>query len=591
MQLSLTNSQGLGKVLQFNGLGLKITVLPSTDTCGEPFLTKQAIYFLKDLEATAKIKISADSVLSQHFTEAEMGQVIEYLLDNYLFVYSTVDDQSRITSKVEKPSFLEDKRTERFEPGDKGNVKYLVVDILNDRSVISCKDLIEPDLSYESDWLLFNSYFERIYDRYLKEIDSVLDRKVALKTRSSEEILPILRFLNEPYKYAQLAQMSDCIEYVEEKDARLRNGIYEYHTRHVNFEIPMQHIFAGDYYNKYLLDLYSAGLRETSPLLQFKYFYNIIEYVFEDATIEECRRHLPEEIANSVDDLSSYKDWIGKLDRGFRYDKSKLRAEETQLDIAVNMFVERSELTNKILTLDTDTQKHFQEAAVFTKDVKVPPIRIDDDNLLTKYARRIYLIRNSVIHTKRTIHGDQVPAIMPFSEQELFLEKEIPLIKLVAQKVVQKEKDTFQYTAISFSPLETFLFISLLHENENFDTLIKNLGFFLYNLHSKLKGERYYDFLDPIIFFLLDIFDDLRLHDPDKLEIYRQELLKINLFLFDEVTQAAIKCLVFILQNEMASFEDLVEKLPRRSMRANLHRLRNSMDWYFGQKRKSNLPA
>src|SRR3972149_8421267 len=98
----------------------------------------------------------------------------------------------------------------------------------------------------------------------------------------------------------------------------------------------MLHFSTTKYHNKFLLDLYFAGLREKSPLIQFKNYYNIIEYVFEDAVVEECKRHLSEE-AKLVNDISGCEKWKEKLDDHFRYDRSKLKSEETQLTVSIKI--------------------------------------------------------------------------------------------------------------------------------------------------------------------------------------------------------------------------------------------------------------
>jgi hypothetical protein len=579
--VSLTNSAGLGKILQFNGLGLKITVLPTIETCGEPIINKLPIYFLEDVEAAAKTRITEDSVLFQWLEENQRDSIIEYILDNYLFAYSIFDDDSRITSKVEKGGFIVDKIRDRYTLGDKGNIEFLAVDLLNDRSIISCKDITNPDFSLKSDWRLFNNYFDEIYYRYVKEIDSILDKKVILRTKDKQEILPILRFLRKPYEYDELVHISNYFDYVEENNPCLKDGTYEYNDNYMKFKIPMQHIFVKDFYNKCLLDMYSAGLRERTPTVQFKHFYNIIEYIFEDAAVMECRKHLPGSLAKCVVDLSNFKSWKDSLDKLFRYDKDKLNTEETQLRIALNMLIEQEEFKKKIESFDAETKDHFLKPTSLTKKVKVHPLCLGDSSLLDKYSSRIYLIRNSVIHTKRNLHGRRVPSILPFSEEEIFLEKENLLLKFVVQKVIQKEKEIFDFTVSSFSAFETFLLFNLVSENKNYDTLMRNLDSFLFNLSTKLKGHRYYDLLDSITEILATLFDDLRLHDPDRLEPYRQQLQKIDLSRFDEITQAVIECLIFLLQNEMRSFNDLVRKLPRITMRASLYRLQNSMNWYF----------
>jgi hypothetical protein len=348
----------------------------------------------------------------------------------------------------------------------------------------------------------------------------------------------------------------------------------------------MQHFTTSEYHNPFLLDLYFAGLREKSPLIQFKNFYNIIEYVFEDAVIEECKRHLSIGEAALINDLSDYEKWKEKLDNKFRYDKNKLKSEDTQLKISINMFVEKTELVGKIMSLDSTSKDHFLKPATLTKDLKIPPLNLNDDNLLNNYSKRIYLIRNSVIHTKRRVHGKMVPAILPFSLEEGFLEEEIYLLKFCAQKIIHREKDIFQYTPMGFSPAEILLLLHMLSENKNYETFVKNLGLFLKNLNSKIKGEKFYPYLDMIIFLWLEIFDEIRLKNPEKIESLSKDLQKIDLQSLEETTQCALKCLISIMQNDIDKFYSLVDRLPLMTMRANLYRLSTSICYNFEKKRK-----
>ena len=580
--IGLTNSKGLKKILQFDGLGLRITILPSVETLGEPLLTKQAFYFLGDIEAVGKTRLKTDSILYECLDEEfQRDAIIEYILDNYLFNYSISNDESKLTSKVKRYRFLSTEYRDRYVLGDKANTKYLAVDTLNDRSILLCKDTVDPEMSFESDWRLFNNYFMSIHSKYVAEIESILDRKITLKTKSDsvieEETLPVVKFLSKPYKHEELEQMSH-IGYVDKSDRHLKGGFYEYSSSSsANSKIPMEHMFAKDFHNKYLLDVYFAGLREHSPTVQFKHFYNVLEYLFEDVTVFECKKHLPEEVAESITDLSDWKNWKNKLSHNFPYAKNKIMAEETQLKIVVNLFIDKVEFTKKIRDFDRNIRDHFLKPILINKKITIHPLDLNDNNILDKYSERIYFTRNSIMHTKRTRYGKAAFTILPFSESELFLQREIPLLQFVAQKVIQKEKDIFEFTTLSFSPLEILILMELLYENHNYETLIENLSLFLSNSQSKLDETRYEEFLDHILGVLVEIIDQARLDGPIPLEKIRDELSKIDVGSFDETTQLVINCLILLLHGDMDRFNKLVKKLPIFTMRAKLYGLQNSL--------------
>ena len=593
--IGLTNSKGLKQILQFDGLGLKITVVPSVETLGEPIVTRQAFYFLGDIEAVAKTRLKEDSVLYEWLKGHQREAVMEYILDNYLFEYSILSDESKITSKVTTGKLLDTTPRNWYFLADKGNAQYLAVDTLNDESVILCEDTSDPKMSFESDWRLFNNYFMGIYDKYTKEVESLFGREVLLKTKSDSttrnQTLLIVRFFDRPYKYWEIEQIS-YIDYVDKNDVNLKNGIYEYYPipsdNKSKIEVPMRHVFCTSFYHKHLLDIYFAALREHSFTVQYKHFYNLLEYFFEDATLLKCKKHLPKKIAEPIVDLSDWKKWKVKLDSSFRYNKEKICAEETQLKILMNLFIDKAEFLEKVDSFEAHIRNHFLKPLSIGNAMKIRPLNLNGDDILDQYSERVYYVRNSVVHTKRTRYGKIASTILPFSETELLLEREIPLLKFVAQKVVLKEQDTFGFTTQIFSPFEAILLINLLFENHNYEAIIKNLEGFLSNLYAKLDETLYQDFLDEILKILVDIADEARLDGCDSLNKVRDGLRKIKVSCFDEITRLVINSLNFLLQEDMDNFEESVRKLPRITMRANLYGLQTGLKFFYSQQRKEN---
>jgi hypothetical protein len=63
--------------------------------------------------------------------------------------------------------------------------------------------------------------------------------------------------------------------------------------------------------------------------------------------------------------------------------------------------------------------------------------KLDDSNIYNTLAKRIYSIRNSLVHSKE---GEK-PIFEPFSKHEEELRKEIPLIKLLSEQIIIKSSD------------------------------------------------------------------------------------------------------------------------------------------------------
>ena len=114
----LSNGKGLERILYFSGLGYNLSVHPAL--YGDPILTSQAFYYLKDLDAVASLKIEYPN---QQLNENQ----IEYLIDNYLFEYSTISIDSKLTSKVMDYSFWRNNVHQIYHNYDNQNTGALIV--------------------------------------------------------------------------------------------------------------------------------------------------------------------------------------------------------------------------------------------------------------------------------------------------------------------------------------------------------------------------------------------------------------------------------------------------------------------------------
>src|SRR5205823_1210634 len=82
-------------------------------------------------------------------------------------------------------------------------------------------------------------------------------------------------------------------------------------------------IEVGNMYDPRLLDFYFAGLRSLSPVVEFKSYYNIIEYHFEDASLVRIKAEL-DDVFNKLkeaDDLEVFSNLIKRLQPGAEKDQ------------------------------------------------------------------------------------------------------------------------------------------------------------------------------------------------------------------------------------------------------------------------------
>ncbi|MCW4048477.1 MAG: hypothetical protein NWE89_01940 [Candidatus Bathyarchaeota archaeon] len=582
--MALTNSEGLGQILQFDGLGLKITIGPSVETLGEPVITKQAFYFLENLESVAKTRLENESVMHTMIDKVYFSPVMEYILDNYLFTYSLVNEESKLTSKIDEYGLLNTTPNDWYYLADKANTKVLAVDTLNDESVVECYDVLDPEMSFESDWRIFYNYFPELDNKYVKELRSLFEKKIFLKTRNGsakEQILPIIQFKHKAYEYSELERLS-YVNYVDKNNPKLVNGIYSFYPNTLDksnkIDIPMNHCYSTNFYHKYLLDMYFAGLREPSLVVKFKHFYNILEYLFEDAALSECKKYLPTKKAKKIFDMSKVDKWKKKLKTSFPYSKRYITSEKTHLQMLFNMTINKNNFINKIKNYDLETKNHFLTKTPFNKSMSMKPLDLDKSGIIDAYATRIYTIRNGVIHTKRKRHGKDSQMILPFSENERFLQKEIMLLKYVVQEVIQKERTLFQLTTLSFSPREIGLFTELLFENRNYHTFVGLFEDFIINLSVNLSEIDFNTFLDRFTFILITIIDEARLEtDTKNIDYIRNELLKIDCNILPKSAKYMIKCIVALLHRDVPRFNTLIDNVTKRSIRAYLYIIQNSL--------------
>lgn len=406
IKCQLSKSKGLGKIIVFHGLEFNVVIHPTIH--GEPILTSQAFYYLDQLESVAEIRF-------ENPNSKPTDSRIEYLIDNYLFKYSTLHDDSRMSTKVTEFKYWKDDYDDMYLSYDQRNTKALVLDKYNDESVLSIETLDKNDDTDFCDWCLVKNYSDEIIDSYVSLMHQLVNKKILIK------VLPT----TEREGYFGKKRILDCddglLNYHQAQSLDIRfsprdvmpnqdsitlkcqyeNGFDTY--------IPVETVLLEKLYNPVLLSYYFSGLKELNPLFSFVGFYNVLEYYFEEAPKV-----------------------IGK----------KGRSEKDQIECVINWLVEEHQISEFIIEKGNDFKCQIKQNIKTSSPVDIKGFDINKSvDLVKGLAAWLYSIRCAVVHSKKSRKGKDTAIFEPYSDESNNIKVSIPIVKWLSIICINKDFD------------------------------------------------------------------------------------------------------------------------------------------------------
>ncbi|HJF53818.1 MAG TPA: hypothetical protein K8W06_01530 [Limosilactobacillus coleohominis] len=195
-------------------------------------------------------------------------------------------------------------------------------------------------------------------------------------------------------------------------------------------------------YNHDMLDIYTAGNWHDDPLVQFLNYYQVVEYLFNYVPDELLFKKVQSEIANPKFSYTNKND-ILELSRLISKLNTKNEREVNSLEMVLSRYVEYSDLKKSLsdesISYYYDKVPPFLEGISNLNGIKFSINNLkESDKVYGKMARRLYAIRNSLVHNKE---GES--HFNPLIDDE-YLEKEIPLMKAIAETVIIKYGTTIE---------------------------------------------------------------------------------------------------------------------------------------------------
>lgn len=189
-------------------------------------------------------------------------------------------------------------------------------------------------------------------------------------------------------------------------------------------------------YNTDLVHHYLVGVAAEIPLLQYLSYYHIAEHYFEkvfnDDLVEQVQKAItdPSFSVRRAKDVQGIVKVVNKAQRQVKEEGgvNELRA----LQLVIEKFVDLGRLADDLDAYDGTLVQHYKQYGVPFAEAGKVDLRLPDvDDAKVALAKRIYKIRNALVHAKE----GTLPRYAPFAHDEE-LAKEIPLIRFAAEQVI-----------------------------------------------------------------------------------------------------------------------------------------------------------
>jgi hypothetical protein len=183
-------------------------------------------------------------------------------------------------------------------------------------------------------------------------------------------------------------------------------------------------------YNHDLVRFYVRAISNSDPVNQFLSYYHVLEYFFVQLSDEELYGKLRSRMLTP-----GYRPTTRSLDSVIQdVVKHKRETDETEmLKLVVKKFIEPTDLAEFIQHYEAHLEEklYSSQTSLFGEKFKT---NLDPQHILGDVSRRVKAIRNALVHSSDRYERNE--RYVPSRSAEERLQKEIPLLKFLAEKVI-----------------------------------------------------------------------------------------------------------------------------------------------------------
>ncbi|MEV0668262.1 hypothetical protein ACIBI3_43510 [Actinomadura luteofluorescens] len=188
-------------------------------------------------------------------------------------------------------------------------------------------------------------------------------------------------------------------------------------------------------YDPDLIHHYLMGVAGGLPLLQYLAFYHIAEHYFEKVFNDELVRQVRATITDPAFSIRRSKD-VQRVIKVVNKSQRQIREEggvneQRALELVIEKFVNVDRLISDIEAYDDQLIDYYRDNIVSFADAgKVDLRQEDQSNIPLAIAKRVYKVRNALVHAK----DGSLPKYTPFAhDADLLLE--VPLARFLAEQI------------------------------------------------------------------------------------------------------------------------------------------------------------
>lgn len=183
-------------------------------------------------------------------------------------------------------------------------------------------------------------------------------------------------------------------------------------------------------FNPDILRFYQLGTSTDVPVLQFLSFYQVLEYFF----ISVSDAHLYDRLRTRLND-PRFRATASHLDRLVQdvLDHNRATDETEMLRAVLTKFVTEQEVIEFIRAYEEFLKEPYysKKRTRFGVDIEV---RLQEGHVLGNVAKVFKAVRNALVHSAD--RHERAERHVPFSKGTEIVEKEVPLVRFLAERVV-----------------------------------------------------------------------------------------------------------------------------------------------------------
>lgn len=184
-----------------------------------------------------------------------------------------------------------------------------------------------------------------------------------------------------------------------------------------------------------VVDYYKLALSSNDPYIKFISFYHVIEYFFDEVfkkkIVADLRGKITHPDFSYREEDKVYEIALFVKNRLRMNDEAGQGNELESLKYVLNEYITRDELMARIESIDSNALQHYKSTKVHFCNAPVIGWA-DAQGAFTQIAKRIYYIRNSLVHSKS---GKNKERYRPYKDEKQ-LQLEIPLVKAIAELII-----------------------------------------------------------------------------------------------------------------------------------------------------------